>query len=522
MPGQYCCVNGCLSRSHSRSQGRVNNGVRFFAFPKWKRHEGKVVEEVTKRRRIAWIAAVRRKDICFDHITASMKVCSRHFHSGQPAYEMLESHPDWKPSLHLGHSEVKATDKERFVRLVRRRGVTTLNKMENSTLQEVKVKAQEEEQEVTPHMIEVVVKEEEEEVEVTHEEDDVPQTPNEESTEEPLLDSSVDEEIVKENGHLKNELAEFKMTEQFLKDDDEKVKYYTGLPSYATFQVLLSNIMPFLPHEESELTHFQMILLTFMRLKLDLPMEHISHLLNVHLQTARAAFNSTVRVLHARLSPLVRWPDRERLWVSMPHQFMEAFGKHLAVIVDFIEVSIEKPFSLETMAQRLSSDERGCTMKYLIGITPQGIISFISKGLDGRTSDKEITESCGLLNKLLPGDIILAGQGFDIEENLGMMCVEVKLPAFTKGAHLLDAMDVEKMRKITHLRTHVERFIGVVRNTYKILSSDIPVSMVEPRKGENVSFIEKVLTVCCALSNVCPSSVLCAVPEIDQLWLKQL
>lgn len=82
-------------------------------------------------------------------------------------------------------------------------------------------------------------------------------------------------------------------------------------------------------------------------------------------------------------------------------------------------------------------------MKYLIGITPQGAISFISKGWGGRDSDKHITENCGLLNKLLPGDIVLADRGFDIKDSVGMMCAEVKVPAFTKGGCQLDAKDVE-------------------------------------------------------------------------------
>uniref|UniRef100_A0AAV2L2X1 Uncharacterized protein n=1 Tax=Knipowitschia caucasica TaxID=637954 RepID=A0AAV2L2X1_KNICA len=30
-----------------------------------------------------------------------MRVCSLHFHSGKPSYEMLENHPDWTPSLRL-------------------------------------------------------------------------------------------------------------------------------------------------------------------------------------------------------------------------------------------------------------------------------------------------------------------------------------------------------------------------------------------------------------------------------------
>ena len=42
------------------------------------------------------------------------------------------------------------------------------------------------------------------------------------------------------------------------------------------------------------------------------------------------------------------------------------------------------------------------TIKYLISVTPQGVISFISNGWGGRTSDKYITENSGFLNHLLP------------------------------------------------------------------------------------------------------------------------
>ena len=51
----------------------------------------------------------------------------------------------------------------------------------------------------------------------------------------------------------------------------------------------------------------------------------------------------------------------------------------------------------------------------------------------GRASDKFITDHCTLLDKLLPGDLVLADRGFDIETSVGLMCAEVKMPAFTKG-----------------------------------------------------------------------------------------
>ncbi|KAG5263793.1 hypothetical protein AALO_G00268630 [Alosa alosa] len=117
MPGTRCCVKTCSGASRDCDGNRTN--IQFFRFPTWKKHQGEHVSDVTRRRRIAWVAAIRRKDITFDHISQSMRVCSLHFHSGKPSYEMLENHSDWKPSLRLGHSDVLKTDEVRFQRSVR-------------------------------------------------------------------------------------------------------------------------------------------------------------------------------------------------------------------------------------------------------------------------------------------------------------------------------------------------------------------------------------------------------------------
>ncbi|XP_051556083.1 uncharacterized protein LOC127442239 isoform X3 [Myxocyprinus asiaticus] len=115
-----------------------------------KQCEGKQVEEVTRRRCMAWIAAARRKDSSYSNIFASVRVCSLHFQSGQPAYEMLDTHPDWAPSLLLGHNEVKLTDKNRFARQIRRRersGVRAGEKVEDKVRSEAEERARQEAEE---------------------------------------------------------------------------------------------------------------------------------------------------------------------------------------------------------------------------------------------------------------------------------------------------------------------------------------------------------------------------------------
>ena len=47
------------------------------------------------------------------------------------------------------------------------------------------------------------------------------------------------------------------------------------------------------------------------------------------------------------------------------------------------------------------------------------------------------------MRHLLPGDIIHADRGFNIEESAAFYCAEVKVPAFTKGKKQLAGIDIE-------------------------------------------------------------------------------
>ena len=69
------------------------------------------------------------------------------------------------------------------------------------------------------------------------------------------------------------------------------------------------------------------------------------------------------------------------------------------------------------------------TFKFLIGISPQRLVSFISTAWGGRASNKRITEESGVFNNLLPGDIVLADRSFDINESVGFYCPTLKIPA---------------------------------------------------------------------------------------------
>ena len=112
--------------------------------------------------------------------------------------------------------------------------------------------------------------------------------------------------------------------------------------------------------------------------------------------------------------------------------------------------------------------------------------TFVSSSWGGRVSDKHLTMNSGLLQKLLPGDVVLADCGFDVGEVVAMAQASLHMPALTKGLDQLPPVEVEKTCKLANVRIHVERVIGTTQ--------DIP-------------NIDKIVHICSALNNLCVSVV---------------
>lgn len=292
-----------------------------------------------------------------------------------------------------------------------------------------------------------------------------------------------------------------------LRDDDknkEKWIYYTGFPFEVVNCLIFDNIKDYISCTSTTvLSSFNQLLLTLIKLRLNYDFKDLAYHFKIHPTTASTYFENVINVLYRRFEPLITWPDTSVIKKNIPHCFFEVFQEKTTVIVDCFEVFIQKPPSLLTQQQCWSNYKHHNTVKFLIGINPAGCICYISEAWGGRASDKQLVEFTDFCNKIKPGDVILADRGFLVKETIGILGGKLVIPAFTKGKNQLHPLDIEATRHVAHVRIHVERVIGMIKNKFNIFKDTIPVSML--KKGSNKedkNLLDKIIRVCCALINL--------------------
>ena len=132
------------------------------------------------------------------------------------------------------------------------------------------------------------------------------------------------------------------------------------------------------------------------------------------------------------------------------------------------------------------------TVKFLIVIAPNGMITFLSKAWGGRATDVHITRESGFYNLIDAGDVVLADRGFVIKEDLLLRGARLEIPPPSKGKEQQTPNNVAKTKKIANARIHVERAIGRMKG-FAILQEPVPITL---------PLIDDIVIVCAALVNL--------------------
>nr|XP_033935167.1 uncharacterized protein LOC117443306 isoform X2 [Pseudochaenichthys georgianus] len=230
--------------------------------------------------------------------------------------------------------------------------------------------------------------------------------------------------------------------------------FLTGLTS-VVFEWLITKIMDSVEIIHNKLKVEDHLLIVLMKLRLGLCNTDLAYRFQVSKTTLSNILRSWVPAMALVLKPLIKWPSKGAVLKHMPQIFKRNF-RRCRCIIDCTEMFIARPSNLTSRAQTWSNYKHNNTIKYLIGITPAGAISFLSPGWGGRVSDKQITKESGFLELLEPRDEVLADRGFLIRDELAAYGATLRIPHFTKGKKQLSAQEVDTSRHISRVRIHVE------------------------------------------------------------------
>lgn len=315
--------------------------------------------------------------------------------------------------------------------------------------------------------------------------------------------------LKRENQTLRESVEKMSLSESSLRNDAEKVKFYTGLPNYFVLETVMWLLAPHMDGMKNvRLSKFQQLLLTLMRLRLDLRNQDLAYRFGVKVSTVTRTVHQMVSIMSSTLVPTaVFWPSRAELRKNLPAA-LRASHPDCAVIVDCFTVPFEEPVSRgsQHQQQRVVPNSQGTgtsfnVLKYLIGVAPQGVVTFVSRGVLGNVSDKSLTEGCGLLCKLLPGDIVLASRDLDIAESVAARGAQFKITSgSSEGSPLADPSSES-------LQRYVDRVISMVKQRYAMLTGPVesPFTTASERTS-NLSTFDKIVQVACALNNLCISA----------------
>ena len=219
------------------------------------------------------------------------------------------------------------------------------------------------------------------------------------------------------------------------------------------------------------------IILVFMKLKLNHPFSFMQILFGKTTVWCSNTFFKTLPIISAVLSEAIYWPDKESILQNMPTCFKKY--RNTRVVVDCTEVPVERKTKCLKCRMATYSQYKGChTVKFMVCVSPDGVITHLSKVFGGRVSDKVIFEESGVVEKLEPFvDAVMADKGFMIDAVLGERCIALHRPPFLRRQRQFSKADARCTAELASARVHVERVIGRLK-TYKILVHKLPWRMV--------------------------------------------
>lgn len=274
---------------------------------------------------------------------------------------------------------------------------------------------------------------------------------------------------------LKNENAILKKRIEELKDEVAKIRreryrreIYTpanlagdvftmesGLPTHSLFNIMVGYVRQFegeisyvSGRKVDTLTLENQVFMALMKLRQNYTNLHLGQLFHCSVWTVHNVVLTFIHVLYKLLSEDIKKvvPCRQKSEQSMPESFF--LFANCKMVIGSAEVGIQK---------RESCSHDANTFKVLIGVAPNGVITFMSQLYPSSLNDTELVQKSGVLDVFVQGDLILADKDFLIQDLLPNG-VSLNIP----NGEPCTATDLNFARNFA--RTHVGRAIDRLKD----------------------------------------------------------
>ncbi|XP_026741318.1 uncharacterized protein LOC113503505 [Trichoplusia ni] len=204
--------------------------------------------------------------------------------------------------------------------------------------------------------------------------------------------------------------------------------------------------------------------------------------------TISRIITKSVVCLAEKMKELIKWPTSLKICEKLPLSFMARYS-NVVSILECLEIEIDKPFDADNPSLSWSHNKKCHVVKYLISYTPDGLISFVSQGYGGGTSDVSIVEESRILDHVPPNKAVVANKKF---EGISRLFEGKKCSLIT--VHSILKRNIGQNENIKQIRYHVDRIRSRIREFNLLL----------PMCFDNnfLPVLDEIVVVACGLINL--------------------
>ena len=291
---------------------------------------------------------------------------------------------------------------------------------------------------------------------------------------------------------------------------DQKCEFYTGVKSVKLFDKLHDIVSPFVRrrwrgikrttsyHKKAKrfgparkLSSRDEFFLTLMKLRLGVLNEDLADRFKISKGLTSNIFLTWVKATSTILKPIIYMPSQQSIANTRPSRFKSM--PDLYSIIDGTEFFIQTPKNPDLQKLTWSDYKHHNTLKALVCVAPNSLVTFISKAYGGSISDKEITNRSKFLDLVPPYSQIMYDKGFNLGDECASRFITVSVPPGRRGTTQMKPAEIVKTKKIANMRILVEQVIRRLK-LFRILSNEL----VLP----HIKYFNEILMICGALSNL--------------------